>query len=237
MFDRRICSAFLLLVTSAAVISAQQNTCKAKLSDLPPAAELRGFRLGMTPEQVKARVPQVVFGRTDELGVSKTSINPDFDPQIDKSNFADVRTVSLDLLDGRVVSLWIGFDGTFKWNTIAEFVKGVSQELALPDEWTTKGRAQQLTCADFQVSVSMIAQGPSLRILDLPADKTISERRQAKADEAEAAEAGVTGDSRNKVYYPNDCPSLKAVPEKSRVAFDSAEEAGKGGYKKAAGCH
>ena len=225
-----------MLLTCAVVNSAQQNACNAKLSDLPPAAELRGFRLGMTPEQVKARVPQVAFGRTDELGVSKTSISPDFDPQIDKSNFADVRTVSLDFLDGRVVSVWIGFEGTFRWKTIDEFVKGVAQELALREEWTTRGRAQQITCADFQVNVSMIAGGPSLRILDLAADKTIAERRQAKADEADAAEAAVTGDSRNKTYYTNDCPNLKAVPEKSRIAFDSAEEAEKAGYKKASNC-
>jgi len=236
MFDRRIHFAILLLLFSACVVSAQQNTCQAKVSDLPPVAELRGFRLGMTPDQVKARVPQVAFGRTDELGVSKTSISPDFDPRIDKANFEDVRTVSLDLLDGRVVSVWIGFEGTFKWKTIEEFVKGVSQELKLPDEWTTKGRAQQLTCTDFQLSVSMIAQGPSLRILDLPADKMISERRQAKADEAETAAAPVTGDTKTKIYYPNDCAALKSVPEKNRVAFDSAEEAEKTGYKKAAGC-
>jgi hypothetical protein len=237
MIDRRrLCSPLLLLLISAGVISAQQNPCKVKLADLAPAAELRGFSLGMTPDQVKAKVPQVAFGRTDELGVSKTSINPDFDPRIDKTNFGDVRTISLDFLDGRVVSVWIGFEGTFKWKNIEEFVQGVSQELALPAEWTTKGRAQQLNCTDFQLSVSMIAQGPSLRILDLPADKTIAERRQAKADEAEAAEAPVTGDSKNKVYYANNCAALKAVPEKTRVAFDNAEEAEKAGYKKAPGC-
>ena len=93
---------------------AAQNTCTAKLADLRQPEELRGFRLGMTTEQVKARVPQVVFGKKDDLGISKTSFSPDFDPRIDKSNFADVRTVSLDFLDGRVTSLWIGFDNTFK---------------------------------------------------------------------------------------------------------------------------
>src|SRR6266852_6197343 len=95
-----IYSSFLLLLTLAAPGSAQESSCKAKLADLPPAVELRGFRLGMTTDQVKARVPQVVFGHKNELGVSKTSINPDFDPKIEKSNFADVRTVSLDFLDG-----------------------------------------------------------------------------------------------------------------------------------------
>ena len=197
--------------------------------------------MGMTPDQVKARVPEVKFGHANEFGVSKTSINPDFDPRIDKTNFADVRTVSLDFLDGRLTSLWIGFESTFKWKTPEEFVKGISHELAVPDEWTTKGRTQQLTCADFQLTVSMIAGGPSLRIIDLPAEETIAARRQAKEDEAEAAEAApeetpVVGDARKKVYYQKDCEVLKTVPEKSRMLFSSDQEAEKAGYKRAEAC-
>ena len=241
MFHRVIYSAFLLLLTLAPTIFGQELVCKAKLADLPQAPELRGFRLGMTPEQVKARVPQVVFGRKDELGESKTSLSPDFDPRIDQSNFGDVRTVSLDFLDGRVISLWIGFDGTHKWKTIEEFVKGISQELSLPDEWTVKGRAQTLKCADFQVSVSPIGGGPSLRIVDLPAQEVLVARRQAQADAADEPETApertsVVGDVRRKVYYQPDCKSLKAVPEKSRMLFGSQTEAEKAGYKPARDC-
>ena len=236
-----IYSAFLLLLTLAAPGSAQESSCKAKLADLPPAAELRGFRLGMTTDQVKARVPQVVFGHKNELGVSKTSISPDFDPKIDKSNFADVRTVSLDFLDGRVTSLWIGYDVSHKWKTVGEFAKGISQELSLSGEWTIKGRAQTLKCADFQASVSLIGGGPSLRLVDVPAEETIMARRQAKEDAAEAPEAAseqteVIGDVRKKIYYPRDCESLKTVPEKSRMRFGSKSEAEKAGYKRADDC-
>jgi hypothetical protein len=241
MFRPGIYSAFLLLLTLAAPISAQELTCKAKLADLPQTTELRGFRLGMTPEQVKARVPQVVFGRKNDVGESQTSISPDFDPRIDKSNFADVRTVSLNFLDGRVISLWIGFDASHKWKTTDEFVKGISQELSLPAEWTMKGRAQILKCADFEVSVSPIGGGPSLRIVDLAAEETIVARRQAKADAADAQDAApeqtpVVGDARKKVYYQPDCKALKAVPEKSRMPFGSQTEAEKAGYKRAGDC-
>ena len=241
MGHRKRLAAFLVTLALAGLAAAQGNTCNVKLAELPQTAELRGFRLGMTPEQVKARVPQVKFGHPNDLGVSKTSINPDFDPQIDKSNFADVRTVSLDFLDGRVTSLWIGFEGTFKWKTVDEFVKGISHELALPDEWATKGRAQQLRCVDFQVSVSIIGGGPSLRIVDMPAEETLAVRRQAKEDAAEAPEAApaqtsVIGDARNKSYYSSDCQSLNLVPEKSRVAFNSPVEAEKAGYKRATNC-
>ena len=54
------------------------------------------------------------FGGTDPFGVSKTTINPYFDPNIDKTKFEGVRSISLDLLDERLTSLWIGFDETFK---------------------------------------------------------------------------------------------------------------------------
>ena len=237
----RALATLCLVLLFAAIVAAQDNQCSAKLDRLPQVPELRGFRLGMTPEQVKARVPQVVFGRTDDLGVSKTSINPDFDPRIDKTNFADVRTVSLDFLDGRVTSLWIGFEDTFKWKSVDEFVKGISQVLGVPTEWSTKGRAQQLRCADFELSVSVIAGGPSLRIVELAAEETIAARRQAKEDAAEAQANApeptpMIGDTRNKTYYPLDCSALKDVPEKKRITFASKEEAEKAGYKRSSSC-
>jgi hypothetical protein len=238
----RICSIILFALLFVARGAAQERACTTKLADLKAAAELRGFHLGMTTEEVKVRVPQVAFGRKDDLGVSKTSISPDFDPRIDKTNFADVRTVSFDFLDGRLMTLWVGFDNTFKWKTVDDFVKGISDELALPDGWTIKGRAQQIQCADFQLTVSPIGGAPSLRIADLTAEETILARRQAKEDATTAAEAAgpeqhpVVGDARNKIYYPADCEALKTVPEKSRQSFESKGAAEQAGYKRAANC-
>ena len=241
MIVRRTLTSLCVLLFSAAFVAAQENQCTTKLDSLPPAPELRGFRLGMTPEQVKTRVPQVAFGRTDDLGVSKTSINPDFDPRIDKTNFEDVRTVSLDFLDGRVSALWIGFESTFKWKSVDEFVKGISQALSVSGEWSAKGRAQQIKCVDFELSVGMIAGGPSLRIVELAAEETIAARRQAKEDAAEALANApeptpMIGDTRNKTFYPPDCAALKDVPENKRITFASQEEAEKAGYKRSSSC-
>ena len=235
---RRIAAAFLFVLACTSYSLAQQATCKTKIADLPAVAELGGFRLGMTPDQVKAIVPQVKFGHTNEFGVAKTSINPDFDPRIDKTNFPNVRTISLDFLDGTLSSIWIGYDSSFKWKTTEEFIAGVSKELNLPAQWSTKGRTQQLTCADFNLSVGMIAGGPSFRIQDASGESLIAERRQAKADadEAIAADPPVVGDSNNKVFYPVDCPALKSVPEKNRVPFHNSTEAEKAGYKQGEGC-
>jgi Metal binding domain of Ada len=231
---------FLLLAES---VPAQDTECKVKLSELPQAAEFSGFRIGMTRDQVKARVPQVVFGRTDDLGTSKTSINPFYDSRIDKTGFADVRTISLDFLDGRVTSLWIGYDPTFKWPTVAEFVKGISQSLSLPDAWSPwKSQGQQMKCADFRLTVSIVARGPSFRILDLTADATLTARRFAKEEESEALaennaeEAEIVGDKQTKIYYPFDCELAKEISKENRTTFRTAQEAEQAGYKPAKEC-
>ena len=237
MFSNSRLFIFFVLLTCVTAAVGQEKTCKAKLAELPTIAELRGFHLGMTKDQVKALVPQVKFGHTNEFGISKTTINPGFDPRIDMTKFADVRSISLDFLDDTVSSVWIGFDNSFKWKTADEFVRGISQELSLPATWTTKGRTQSLNCADFQVSVSMIGGGPSFRLIDASADETITQRRQEKEDNAEAApEPPVVGDVKTKIFYPLDCEALKQVPEKNRVPFVSAAEAEKAGYKHVESC-
>jgi hypothetical protein len=197
----------------------------------------------MSMDEVRSRVPQVIFGLTDEFGTSKTSINPDFDPRIDKSTFEGVRTVSLDFLDGRLVSLWIGYDSALKWKTLDEFVSGISQSLKLANAWTpSKSRGKQLKCADFEMTVTMVAGGPSLRIVDRTAEDTLVARMQAKEDAAAAAgenntEASViVGDKHTKTYFPRNCPQAAEVQESNRVIFKSAEEAEKAGYQGARNC-
>src|ERR1041384_5858789 len=179
--------AILLLLFLAQSASAQ---CTKKAAELPAAPELLGFRLGMTKEQIKTRVPQTVFGHTDPFGVSKTTINPYFDPSIDKTKFEGVRSISLDILDDRLTSLWIGFDETFKAHTVEEFVKLISQSLQVDGNWSSwKSRGQQLRCADFQLIVTTVAGGPSFRLIDTAADDPVAERRQAKERQDTAAEA------------------------------------------------
>jgi hypothetical protein len=228
---------------------AQDAPCPLKLAELPIAPELRGFHLGMTPAQVKARVPQVEFERADALGVAKTSINPDFDPRIDKTSLSGVRTISLDFLDDRLTSLWLGYDGTFKWHTVPDFVKGISQALRLPDAWKPwKIRGQQIRCSDFQMTVSIVAEGPSFHIIDETAAQTIIARREAKEEQdaaaAEAAEHGeiqgdaaeIVADSKAKVYYADGCRPAQPIKADDRVVFKTREEAEKAGYKPAKTC-
>jgi hypothetical protein len=232
----------LLLAQSA---SAQ---CTKKITELPAAPELLGFQLGMTKEQIKAKVPQTVFGRTDSFGVSKTTINPYFDSTIDKTKFEGVRSISLDLLDERLTSLWIGFDETYKVHTVEEFVKVISQSLQVTGNWTSwRSRGQQLRCADFQLIVTSLAGGPSFRLLDVAAEEMVAARREAKEQQdslvaegptSESSEATeeIVGDKQSKIYYPNGCEPAKEIAVPNKVKFKSIAEAEKAGFKAAKNC-
>src|SRR6266849_493236 len=141
MIFRRISNTRILPAVLAATLiacataSAQQPSCSLKPDQLRDAPELLGVRLGMTYDEVKASVPPVKFGRADEFGVAKTTINPHFDPQVNQANFPDVRTISLDFMDGKLVTLWIGYENTFKWRTLDVFVEGLSKSLNVSTDW------------------------------------------------------------------------------------------------------
>jgi len=237
---------FSLLVFLLAQSASAQ--CTKKLSELPAAPELLGFRLGMTKDEIKSRVPQTVFGKADHFGVTKTTINPYFDPKIDKTKFEGVRSVSLDLVDDRLTSLWIGFDETFKAHTAEEFVKLISPSLGVDANWSTwKSRGLQLRCTDFQMIVTTVAGGPSFRLLDIAAEDLIAERRQAKETQDALAESNASGenteaaeiiaDKDSKTYYPDGCSPSKEIAEKHKVVFKTAADAEKAGFKAAKNCH
>jgi len=240
---------FLFLVSATLVlccvtqVRAQTTSCSMKLADLPPSADLFGFQLGMTAEQVKARLPHIAFGPIDDFGVSRTTTNPDFTSDLDKTAFAGVRTISLDFLDNRLSSLWLGYESSYKWQTVPDFVAGISQSLHLPNAWESwKMRGSRIRCADFQVTLSMVAGGASFHLIDETAEKTIAARREAKDQEEIAAAEGeseineIIADRQSKVYYSDACRPVTEVKETNRILFKSTEEAEKAGYKAAKKC-
>ena len=234
----------LLLLLLSQSVPAQ---CTKKISELPAAPELLGFHLGMTKEQIKAQVPQTKFGSTDHFGVSKTTINPYFDDTIDKSKFGAVRSISLDLVDEKLTSIWIGFDETYKAHTTEEFIKLLTQSLQVDGTWAAKSRGQQLRCVDFQLTVTTVAGGPSFRLLDTAADDLVAARRQAKEEQDSLAEAGastestepaeIVADKKAKTYYLNGCQPEKEIGEANKIIFKTAAEAEKAGFKAAKNCH
>ncbi|MEP6718554.1 MAG: hypothetical protein ABJB21_05400 [bacterium] len=194
----------------------------------------------MTREQVKARVRQIDFGPTDDLGVSKTTINPNFFPRKDPTSFVDLRTISFNFLDDRISSLWFGYERSFKWRTVPDFVAGISQSLRLPDAWAPwKTRGSRIRCADFHITVSTLAGGASFHLIDDTAEQTIAARRLAKDQEAMAQAEGETeiiADKGRRVYYAGGCLPANGLKETDRVVFKTKEEAEKAGYTVAKDC-
>ncbi|HKS30173.1 MAG TPA: hypothetical protein VJS44_20280 [Pyrinomonadaceae bacterium] len=175
----------ILFFTAIAHAQGEQAGAKCSLTteQFAQAAELKGLWPGMNLEQVRAVVPSLEMGKPDELGLSKTSFSPDFNPKINKAAFQGVRTVSLDFLDDKLFSVWVGYNETYKWKTIDEIVRAVTQSLKLPNSWEAKGRGQQLTCGSFQLAVTMVAGSPTLRITDETARETWEKRRAEREEE------------------------------------------------------
>ena len=102
-----------------------------------------------------------------------------------------------------------------------------------------------MRCADFQMTVTIVAGGPSFRILDQTAEDTVASRREAKEQETVAAEnatavtpetTGIIGDRLTKTYYTAGCQPAK-ITEVNRVTFKSTNDAEKAGFKAARNCH
>jgi hypothetical protein len=173
-------SAAVLILACMILAVGQEANCTLKLAELPSVPELRGFRIGMTPEQIKARLPKLQLKPADEFGFTSLNVFPDYEPGIDKSAFDGVRTVSLDLLDGRVFSVWIGYNKTFKWQTVDEFVAGITTILKAPNSWRSKFRTRLLDCSDFTVAVLPVGESPSIKITDSAAKAVLDKRQAAK---------------------------------------------------------
>ena len=152
----RFCLLLSVTLVCGVIAAAQDGKCDLKLAQLPHAPELRGFHLGMTVEQFKERAPKLTLKPADALGFTAVNIYPAFEANVDKATLDGVRTISIEFIDGQIFSLWVNYDGSFKWKTLDELTAGVSEALKLPKAWQSKSRGQHRVCADFQITASMV---------------------------------------------------------------------------------
>ena len=168
--------------------------CALGVADVPGVGV---FRLGMTPEQVLALFPgsgadPEVRSRLSRppspLGASDFVIIPKKYQSKDK--FAGVGLITFNLLDGRVSSFSVGYNGP-EWPHVDNFVEKVIEGTNLPaaEVWEAypglDTQMKTLTCTDFEIRVFAGGQGGSLNYVlmtDLTAARTLKERR-AKARE------------------------------------------------------
>ncbi len=191
MYFKRAVKMLVLTLICFTFASAQESRCNLKLAQLKQAQELYGLRIGMTFEQVKAIVPTLQAGRADDLGFATTSFSPNFNPQMDKTAFAGVRTVSLEFLDDKLFTIWIGFNSSFKWQTLEEFVPGMSAALGLPaGVWAGNSLKPTIECEEFKLTASMIGGGPSIRLMDKAAIELWQQRRTEREEKHSGQDTG-----------------------------------------------
>jgi hypothetical protein len=179
---RNIKLSLIVIFVCVCATSAQESKCTLKKSELPSIPELRGFYLGMTTEQVRARATKIQLRPSDEFGSTALNLFPDYESGIDKKTFEHVRTISLEFLDGRVSSLWIGYDQSFKWQSPDEFTQGFAAALKLQGAWRQKLRNRLLDCADFSVAVIPAGGSLSIKLVDEGARETLEKRKAAQEE-------------------------------------------------------
>jgi len=210
--------AFVLIGISAACVpnksalssSANGNTPANKPSEQPTnstesssncsltmaaAPVLNGLKLGMTPDEVLAMFPgskddeEVKAHRArplSQFGVSELIIRPAKFESKDK--FAGINNITFSLLDGRVSSVNVGYNGPAYPHVdqfVTKFVAGTS--LPPADQWPAypgmDTQMKTLTCKDFEIRVFTGGEGGNqnyVLLRDLEADKKLKDRR-AKA--------------------------------------------------------
>jgi hypothetical protein len=189
--------ALALLIVCVPAVSAQTDgtgapvkaVCSLGVADVPGVGALR---LGMTPAQVLALFPgsdadpevRAALARpASPLGVSDFLIRPG--KYQSKEKFAGVSQITFNLLDGRVTSFSVGYDGP-EWPHVDDFVAKVVAGTGLPaaEAWEAHpgldNQLKILTCTDFEIRVFAGGQGGNLNYVlmsDREAARTLKERR------------------------------------------------------------
>jgi len=178
---------------SPSVAHSEQTTpCSLTKAEAPVVV---GLKLGMTSEQVLALFPG---GKQDPevsaqlarppspLGVSSFMVHPEkFDPN---NKFAAFSQFTFTLIDGRVSSVTLGYNGP-QYSNVDEFVTRFVEGTKLPpsDRWLPytgmDNQLKILTCKDFELRVFAGGTDGNLNyvlLTDLDASRQLKERR-AKA--------------------------------------------------------
>lgn len=169
----------------------EKPTCGLALNASPA---VNGIRLGMTPDEVFALFPGSKDDKTvraslaalTPFGNSTFVIKPmDYES---KDKFAGINSITFKVLDGRVSSFSIAYNGP-EYAHVDKFVAKFSEGRNLPavDQWEAYAgmdtQMKTLRCTEFEVQVFAGGQGGSLNkvmIQDMLADRKLRDRK-AKA--------------------------------------------------------
>jgi len=170
----------------------EKSPCTLTLAGAP---DIKGIRLGMTPDEVLALFPgskddaeirSSIAAAPSKFGTSSLLVRPvKFGS---KENFAGINQITFTLLDGRVSSFSVGYNGP-EYSHVDKFVAKFVEGTSLPpsDQWEAfvgmDDNLKMLKCTDFELRVFTGGPGGNLNYVlmkDLLAEKKLKDRR-AKA--------------------------------------------------------
>lgn len=205
----------IFALTFVVVYGQKPALCKLTKEKSP---NLRGFVLGNDVSSLKSRFSNLEVGAPDEFGNSHIvlefyplpgvqSIYYGYDKLPNKIDarrmpeFKGWETMSVDLLDNRIVILTVDYDDSANWSDITDFTDLLSKTFNLPNAWIypdeeivhlpdgeieiDKGKNSYMDCADFRLETALESSGiPFLRIIDPSAQKVYDQRMIEKEKKA-----------------------------------------------------
>jgi hypothetical protein len=146
------------LTTPANLVAQQRGksqTPKCNLT-LEQAPELRGLKLGMSPEQFDDIYPGMKTNSigviaSNVVGLEERHISQESEPGTSASRLQDVNNIDVRFIDGRLYWIHIYYDRSVTWNTVDEFALKVSESLNLPPAWTRQLSSRELICGSFSL--------------------------------------------------------------------------------------
>lgn len=128
------------------------------------APEMRGFRLLMSVEEIRAKYKDFPIPSANEFGLAKVLIvnnanypmnyvinrsRPDGVIIVNGIGYPEIKGTSriyLEIFDGRIMKIKVFYFNDLKWNSVDEFTKKTAESLELKGAWRGGGKSRQLTC-------------------------------------------------------------------------------------------
>lgn len=146
--------------------------------------QLRGFRLGMTIDEVMKAVPKTVVKLLSSYE-KKISLNITALPK--DTRFNNVDSIQLLFFDNYLYSIGIIYDGSIKWLDLDEFVSQTEKSLNLP-KMKSGGYefgGKYLFCGNYQLKAMLTSSKiPAIHLFDTTIHNKILQRKQEERKNA-----------------------------------------------------
>ena len=146
----------MLTVLAALLLSfghAKAQSCALTADQM---SEVRGFKLGMTIQDVRLRHPNFPQQQADATGYAEATHHISYYMsygEVSAINEADrkgLREIKTAFLDGKLVTFRISYDDSVQWGTVEAFLNAIHKPLKLPEPtlWRTIDHATKTVTCD-----------------------------------------------------------------------------------------